>query len=93
MTLQALTHHNSPYSDDYVNAKGNVGLEEGFQTHKRGLGNKHGSASRLANAMISRLQDKMVEAEGLGITDPGKYPQHELDAMIRKAKRNGTKTK
>jgi len=92
MTFQALTHHTSPYSDDYVNAKGNVGLEEGFQTHKRGLGNKYESASRLVDTMMSKIENKMAEAESLGIENPGKYPQHELDALIRKAKKNGTST-
>ena len=92
MTFQALTHHTSPYSDDYVNMKGNVGLESEFQTHKRGLGNRHQSANRLADSMISKIKNKMAEAQSLGIEDPGEYPPHELDALIRKAKKNGTST-
>lgn len=37
MGLQVITHHSSPYSEEYINAKGNGGFTSDFQTSMKGL--------------------------------------------------------
>ena len=90
MTFTAITHHTSPYSTEYIHEKGNVGLEDDFKSKRRGLGNKRQSANRQADSIIDAIKARLLEAESLGIENPGDIPRFELEALIRKAKRNGT---
>ena len=84
-TFQALTHHTSPYSSDYIQAKMNVGLEPEFQTRSKGKGNARASVTRMANGMIDRMRRELNEAKSLGIDVVGKTDS-QLKTLIRKAK-------
>ena len=87
MVFTAKTTHTSPYSEEYIHDRGNVGLEPEFQTKRRGLGNRRSVASRQADFVLNKMIAKIEIAAELGIENPGDMPGYELDELIEKAQR------
>ena len=62
--LTTITHHNSPYSREYIHEMGEVGVDKKHRISRRGIEARKACALRHADFILARLDKKIALEKG-----------------------------